>query len=151
MKVSQGVQAGHDPLEQRALEGKPLFGYDITTCLPCVDQFVEPDGGHNGVCDPRKQPVTDFVRLVERIHAEGNKKRREINRRTTPPRRQMYIVQNWTKRALRNLGGKPCSRRLVALPMAVFLSSGRVKKGRLDYEESSEAGDSRRGPTPTGR
>ena len=79
MKVSQGVQAGHDPLEERALEGKPLFGYDITTCLPCVDQFVGPVGGHNGVCgDPRKKPVTDFVRLVEHIHAEGNKKRREM-------------------------------------------------------------------------
>jgi len=78
-KVSEGLRAGRDPLEQRATEGRAIFGCDSTTCLPCVDQSVQPDGILNGVFDdPRKKPVEDFVRLVERIHREGNKKRQAI-------------------------------------------------------------------------
>ena len=74
MKVSEALRAGCDPLAKRAIEGQSIFGCDSTTCLPCVDHSVEPD---NGMCgDPRKKPVEDFVRLVERIHVEGNRQRR---------------------------------------------------------------------------
>jgi len=75
MEVSGGLKAGLDPLENRASAGKTLFGYDSSTCLPDLDASKVRDRNHN---DPRTEPVEDFLCLIDRIHAEGNRNRKGI-------------------------------------------------------------------------
>ena len=78
MNMSQEVQAA-----KAALAVSPEFGRDSTIRMPVASLPVL--GGCNSICDPRRLSSRQFVERIERIHQEGNLRRKNMVPQSSSP------------------------------------------------------------------